>query len=259
MSEITETGLEIAVIGMAGRFPGARHIHEFWENLKDGVESIYFFTNEELKEVGVDPGLLENPNYVKAHGVLEDIGYFDAAFFGYTPKEAEVMDPQIRIFHECVWETLEDAGYNSETYDGLIGLYAGATSMIDWEARTLLSGKSSEVGDFAAIQLSKKDYLSLRISYKLNLIGPSFVLYTACSTSLVAVHLACQAILNGECDMALAGGVTILRLDKGGYIYEEGMISSADGHCRTFDAAAKGTIFGDGSGVVLLKRIFMRW
>jgi surfactin family lipopeptide synthetase A len=258
MSEQTpveRTGLEIAVIGMSGRFPGAKTVHEFWNNLKNGVESISFFSNEELKAAGVPPRLLENSDYVKADGIMEDIEYFDAAFFGYTPKEAEIMDPQIRIFHECVWTALEDAGYDPGTYEGLIGLYAGAAPNLSWEARTFYSGESKEIGYFSAMQLTKKDYLSLRISYKLNLRGPSFVLHTACSTSLVAIHLACQAMISGECDMALAGGITVLRLRRAGYLYQEGMINSADGHCRAFDAQAKGIIGGDGVGVVLLKRL----
>ncbi len=249
------TGLEIAVIGMAGRFPGAKDIHEFWDNIKNSVESIRFFTDEELTGSGVSPSLLENPNYVKANGILDDCDYFDASFFGYMPKEAEIMDPQIRIFHECAWAALEDAGFAPGAYDGLIGLYAGATPNILWQARTLLSGKSSEIGDFAANQLSQKDYITLRISYKLDLKGPSFVLYTTCSTSLVAIHLACQAILNGECDMALAGGITVINLNKTGYIYQEGMVASPDGHCRAFDVKAKGVVGGDGVGVVVLKRL----
>lgn len=250
-----ETGLEIAVIGMAGRFPGAKNIHRFWDDLKNGKELVSFFSAEELKEAGVEPELLNNPNYVKAYGLLEDIDCFDASFFGYTPREAEIMDPQIRIFHECVWAALEDAGYDPGTYDGLIGLYAGATLNLNWAARAILSGKDNEIGSFAAGQLIQKDYLTLRISYKLNLMGPSFVLNTACSTSLVAIHLACQSLLNGECDMALAGGVTVVGLSKRGYMYREGMISSPDGHCRAFDAAAKGIVVGDGAGVVLLKRL----
>ncbi|HLP61397.1 MAG TPA: beta-ketoacyl synthase N-terminal-like domain-containing protein, partial [Candidatus Deferrimicrobium sp.] len=128
--EQIETGLEIAVIGMTGRFPGSKNIHEFWDNIKNGVESIHFFTDDELKESGVSLSLLENPNYVKANGMLEDFEYFDTSFFGYTPKEAEIMDPQIRIFHECAWAALENAGIAPGTYDGLIGLYAGASPNI---------------------------------------------------------------------------------------------------------------------------------
>ncbi len=248
-----ETGMEIAVIGMSGRFPGAGNFDEFWDNLKNGVESITFFSDEELKEAGVTPELIANPYYIKANGVLENIEYFDASFFGYTPREAEIMDPQTRVFHECAWAALEDAGYDPAEYKGLIGLYAGATHNLNWEGRAIFSGKVEEIGSFAARQLTQKDYLNLRISYKLNLMGPSVSLYTACSTSLVAIHQACQAILNGECDMALAGGVSVAMIVKSGYMYQEGMILSPDGHCRAFDAAAKGINNGDGVGVVVLK------
>ena len=254
MTEFSVSGLDIAVIGMAGRFPGARDIYGLWENLKNAIESIRFFTDEELRASGVTPAELENPNYVKAYGTMEDCDIFDASFFGYTPKEAEVMDPQIRIFHECAWAALEDAGYAPGTHHGSIGLYAGATPNFNWEALSLLSGKRNDLGDFSVDQLAKKDYLTLRVSYKLDLSGPSFVLYTACSTSLVAIHLACQAILNGECDMALAGGVTVSNLNNIGYLYQEGMVASPDGHCRAFDARAKGIVGGNGAGIVVLKR-----
>jgi acyl transferase domain-containing protein/acyl carrier protein len=247
--------MEIAVIGMAGRFPGARHLHQFWSNLKDGKESITFFTDEELKAAGVPRYLISNPHYIKALGVLENFEYFDASFFGYTPREAEIMDPQTRVFHECAWAALEDAGYDPGEYDGLIGLYAGATHNLDWEGRVVLSGKMQEIGSFAARQLTQKDYLNLRISYKLNLRGSSVSLYTTCSTALVAIHLASQVLLNGECDMALAGGVKISMIGKGGYLYQEGMVLSPDGHCRAFDAAAKGTNPGEGLGVVVLKTL----
>jgi acyl transferase domain-containing protein/thioesterase domain-containing protein/acyl carrier protein len=251
----TDTGLEIAVIGMAGRFPGAAGIREFWENLKNGVESITFFSDSELEEAGVDPQLLQNTNYVRANSLLECIDRFDASFFGYTPMEASVMDPQSRIFHECVWEALEDAGYNPDTYKGLIGLYAGATPNFNWEALAALSEKSMELGEFVVESLAQKDFLSTGISYKLNLRGPSFSLQTACSTSLVAIHVACQAVLNGECSMALAGGITAVRTRKSGYWYQEGMIHSPDGHCRAFDINGQGIIGGDGAGVVVLKRL----
>lgn len=253
-NEISKTGWEIAVIGLSCRFPGAKHINEFWENLKNGVESISFYSEQELIDSGVDPGLIKNPNYIKAYGFLSDTEYFDSHFFDYTPKEAESMDPQMRIFHECAWQALEDAGYNTEAYRGMIGLYAGASPNWHWEALSMFSGKMDEMGYFAASQLYDKDYLGLRISFKLNLRGPSFTMYTACSTSLVAIHLACQALLNGECDMALAGGVTVSRLNKMGYFYSEGMISSPEGHCRTFDAKGNGFVGGDGVGIVVLKR-----
>ena len=155
-NETIRPGLDIALIGMAGRFPGAKTINEFWDNLKNGIESITFFSDDQLIEAGVDPGLLRDPNYVKASGIMEDIEYFDSSFFRYTPKEAEIMDPQTRIFFECVWTALEDAGYAPGIYDGLIGLYAGATPNLNWIARTLLSGKRDEIGGFAIHLLQKK-------------------------------------------------------------------------------------------------------
>jgi acyl transferase domain-containing protein len=254
MSSNQLTGLEIAVIGMAGRFPGAKNIHEFWDNLKNGVESIAFFSRQELEESGISTDLLNNPNYVKANAILEDIEYFDADFFGYTPRETDLMDPQMRIFHECAWHALEDAGYCPRTYEGLIGFYAGASSNFSWEILAQLSGKANEIGQYAADNLVNKEFLCLRISYKLNLKGPAVLVQSTCSTSLVAIHFACQAILNGECDIALAGGVTAVLMGKKGYLYQDGMIFSPDGHCRAFDADAKGVIGGSGVGIVVLKR-----
>jgi acyl transferase domain-containing protein len=249
----TYTGLEIAVIGMSGRFPGAKNIEEFWNNLKNGVECISFFSTAELKESGVTQEELENPNYVKAHGILEEVNDFDAFFFGYTPDEARVMDPQARVFHECIWEALESAGYAPGSYGGLIGLYAGAAPHFRWEALIYLSGKNREIGPFTALNLMNKDFMTTRISYNLNLRGPSFSVQTACSTSLVAIHLACQGLLSGECHIALAGGVSVTHLYKSGYHYREGMIDSPEGHCKAFDASANGIVAGDGAGVVLLK------
>jgi amino acid adenylation domain-containing protein len=251
--ENENTGFEIAVIGMAGRFPGAKNIDEFWDNLKNGVESITFFSQKELEGEAIDSTLLNNPYYVKARGVLEKFEYFDSSSFGYTPREAEIIDPQVRIFHEITWEVLEDAGYDPDRFKGLIGVYAGAGQNHYWEGLCALSGKTGDLGKLAFSQLVDKDFFTMRISYALNLMGPSYSIYTACSTSLVAIHLACQALLNGECDVALAGGVTILLPNTTGYIYEAGMILSPDGHCRTFDARAKGTMGGSGAGIVALK------
>jgi len=250
----TRTGLEVAVIGMAGRFPHAKNIDEFWDNIKDGVEPISFLSQEELNEYKIGPELLENPNFVKSiGGVLEDKEFFDASFFGYTPKEAAIMHPQLRIFHECAWEALENAGYDPDSYDGLIGLFAGASTSFYWEGLCVLSGQSSELGPMAARFLSDKDHLSTKISHKLNLKGASFTINTACSTALVAIHLACRTLLSGDCDIVLAGGVSVRAEENIGYIYEENMIVSPDGHCRAFDAQAKGTIGGDGIGIVVLK------
>ncbi|RCX20929.1 thioester reductase-like protein [Anaerobacterium chartisolvens] len=243
---------DIAVIGISAKLPGAKDINEFWNNLKKGKETISFFTDEELLEDGIDPKLLKNPNYIKAKGVLDDLEYFDASFFDYSPKEAELMEPQIRVFHECAWKALEDAGYNPETYDGPIGVYAGSAHNFSWVLRVFNSNNSA-AEQIEKVTLNDKDFLSTRISYKFNLRGPSFTVQTACSSSLVAVHLACQALLNGECSMALAGGVSVMLPKKSGYLYNEGMISSPDGHCRPFDAEAEGTIFSDGVGIVVLK------
>ncbi len=244
-------GLDIAVIGMAGRFPGASNIDGFWENLKSGVESIRFFTDQELIEAGVRPSLLEDPHYVKAKGVIEDFECFDAAFFGYTPGEAEKMDPQVRIFHQCVWHALEDAGYEPAAFGGAIGLYGGASNNTAWEVMAL----QGDSNIFADVQLTDKDHLSTRISHNLNLTGPSFTVETQCSTSLVALHLACQALLSGECDMSVAGGISMTLPPKSGYLYQEGLLFSPDGHCRSFEKRAGGTVFGNGAGAVVLRRI----
>jgi iturin family lipopeptide synthetase A len=250
-----KTGLEVAVIGMVCRFPGARHVDQFWENLKNGVESISFFSAGELEESAPEPALLKKPTFVKAYGWLEEIEFFDYTFFGYTPLEAEVMDPQTCILHECAREALENAGYDALSCPHLIGLYAGASGSFEWQARSALSGKNDILGWFPAEQLNDKDYMATRIANKLDLKGPVLVVDTACSTALIAVHLAYQALLSGDCDMALAGGISIRALDKKGYLYEEGMLNSPDGHCRAFDAKAKGTNFGNGVGLVVLKRL----
>jgi len=251
----TLTGLEVAVIGMAGRFPGAKNCTEFWENLKNGVESIAYFSDQELAESGKTSDIINQLNFVRAKGVLEEIEYFDAAFFEYTPKQAEILNPQTRIFIECTWQALEDAGYDPGTYEGLIGLYAGASSSFYWEGLSIISGKTAEIGAFALENLTNKDHLCTTISYKLNLKGPSCIVQTTCSTALVAIHWASRAVLSGECHLALAGGITIEELQKQGYSYTEGMISSKDGHCRAFDAKASGTIGGNGAAAVVLKRL----
>ncbi|MEL6815818.1 MAG: beta-ketoacyl synthase N-terminal-like domain-containing protein, partial [Cyanobacteria bacterium J06598_3] len=258
---------DIAIIGMAGRFPGAPDLTAFWQNLQNGVESITFFTDEELLDAGVDPTLLQNPNYVKASPTLQNIDHFDADFFGYSPKEAQLMDPQHRLLLECAWESLETAGYDPLTYPGAIGLYAGATlntyllNHVYPNRHTLDPNESLDVfnlSSFGGFQVSianDKDYLTTRVSYKLNLRGPSINVQTACSTSLVSIHLAAQSLLQGECDIALAGGVSVETPQKSGYLYQDGMILSADGHCRAFDNSSRGTLFGSGVGLVVLKRL----
>ncbi len=258
---------DIAVIGMACRFPGAPDLDTFWQNLRDGKESITFFTDEEILAAGIDPTLIQNPNYVKASPTLDNIDCFDADFFGYSPKEAKLIDPQQRLLLECAWESLETAGYNPLTYSGDIGLYAGATmntyllNHVYPNRHTLDANDAlnvftlSSMGGFQAAVANDKDYLTTRVSYKLNLRGPSLNVQTACSTSLVSIHLAAQSLLQGDCDIALAGGVSVETPQKAGYLYQEGMILSDDGHCKAFDASSQGTLFGSGVGVVVLKRL----
>jgi acyl transferase domain-containing protein/acyl carrier protein len=250
-----QTGLEIAIIGMAGRFPGAQTIDEFWRNLRDGVESISTFSDAELIAAGVDPALLGQPNYVKAGTVLDDIEMFDAGFFGYAPREAEILSPQHRFFLECAHEALENAGCNPQTYKSPIGVYAAASTN-DYALYNLFSNPDivEAVGAFP-IAIANGEYLSTLVSYKLDLRGASITVNTACSSSLVAMHLACQGLLSGDCGMALAGGVSIRLPQASGYLYQEGGILSDDGHCRAFDTSAKGAVVGNGVGIVVLKRL----
>jgi phthiocerol/phenolphthiocerol synthesis type-I polyketide synthase E len=247
-------GLDVAVIGMSGRFPGAENIAQYWGNLRDGVESIRQFSDEELKSYGVSPTKLSDPGFVKAGAILENIGMFDAEFFGYSPREAAILDPQHRIFLECAWQALDDAGYNSDSQQNLIGVFAG-TSLSTYLLYHLLADRDASQDAFQTMIGNDKDFLSTRISYELNLKGPSLDIQTACSTSLVAVHLACQNLHSYQCDLALAGGVSIQVPQCTGYYYLPGGISSPDGHCRVFDAQAQGTVFGSGVGVVVLKRL----
>jgi polyketide synthase PksJ len=245
----------VAVIAMAGRFPGAGDLEVFWRNLAGGVESIRFFSEDELKSAGVSQSLLADPRFVPARGALDDVDLFDANFFGYSPREAELLDPQQRMFLECAWESLERAGYDPTCVDGLVGVYAGAaTNTYLWN---LLAQPETlrDAGGSQALVGSDNDFLPMRVSYKLNLRGPSVNVQTTCSTSLVAVHEACKALAGFECDLAIAGGVTAVPTRAGGYLYQEGGIYSPDGHCRPFDARGRGTVFGEGVGIVVLKRL----
>src|SRR3954471_1150751 len=255
MSERETQGSDIAVIGLAGRFPKAPDVATFWENLRNGIEAISFFSDDELKEAGAKP-LQNNPNFVKARGILEGAEKFDGDFFGINPKEAEIMDPQHRVFLECAWEAIEDGGYAGKQDEGLIGVYAGM-SMNTYLLSNLYTRPDvmDLVGGYQIMIGNDKDYLPTRVSYKLNLRGPSVNVQTACSTSLVSVCVACEQLLNLQCDMALAGGVSVTFPQKRGYLYQEGGIASPDGHCRAFDAKAQGTVSGDGVGIVLLKRL----
>src|ERR1700686_122870 len=250
----TSTGLEIAIVGMAGRFPGARNVVEFWHNLRDGVESLTVFTDEELTARGVAPALLRQPGYVKSGRIVDGFDRFDAAFFGISPREAELIDPQQRLFLECAWEALEDAGYDPDRVPRRVSVYAGAR--MNGYLFNVYSNPAiaNTAGDLQIQVANDKDYLATRVSYKLNLGGASVTVQTACSTALVAIHFAAQALLSGECDMALAGGVGV-RVPELGYLYAEGDVNSPDGHIRAFDANAKGTVFGSGLGIVVLKRL----
>ncbi|WP_431111396.1 SDR family NAD(P)-dependent oxidoreductase [Variovorax paradoxus] len=253
------TGIEIAIVGMAGRFPGADDVDAFWRNVQGGVESVYRFTDDELRARGVPQSLLDDPEYVKAGVRFEGFDQFDAGFFGYTPREAETLDPQQRIFLECAWASLEHAGCDTARWPGKVGVYAGEGANL-YLIRNLLPsfglGAESGIADLLGLMNGNSGgSLCTRVAYKLDLRGPAVTVQTACSTSLVAVHTACQALLGHDCDMALAGGVWLNLLQEGGYRYQSGAILSPDGHCRAFDAKAAGTLIGSGAGVVVLKRL----
>jgi amino acid adenylation domain-containing protein len=256
-NEIEKAELKnIAIIGMAGRFPGARNINELWENLKAGMESKTKFSNDELLSAGVPPSLINNPRYVKSRFVLDNAEYFDASFFGFTPRESEFTDPQHRLFLECAWEALESAGYDPETSNGSIGVFAGCGMNQYLLQNVITNNRMAKLISQRQMQVfSDKDFMSTRVSYKLNLKGPSFDIQTACSTSLVAVHVACHNLLDYQCDMALSGGAHIQLPRVGGFLYTDGDMRSPDGKCRAFDQDANGTVFGDGVGVVVLKRL----
>ncbi|MEZ4860208.1 MAG: amino acid adenylation domain-containing protein [Caldilineaceae bacterium] len=250
------TTVPIAVIGMAGRFPRAASVAEFWQRLCAGEELITHFSSTELTAAGVPPHLQQDPRYVPAGGIVADFDRFDADFFGISPREAAILPPQQRLFLECVWSALEDANCDPQHYPGLIGLYAGSgteTYHLQSVSELLSSDEMSSV--FQTMINVGPEFLATRTAYKLNLRGPALVTNTACSTSLVAVHLACQALRNGECDVALAGGTSVNLFEKRGYLYQEDMIMSPDGRCRAFDAQAQGTVGGNGVGVVALKRL----
>lgn len=250
----------IAIVGMSCAFPGADGPEEFWRNIRDGVESVTELTDEELLAAGENPAVLKSPNYIPVAACIDGIEMFDAAFFGMSPREAELMDPQQRLFLEHSWRALEAGGYDPTRVAVPVGVYGGSgvNSYIHQiqenpETQALMreGGNLHEIG---AIE-NDPDYLTTRVSYKLNLTGPAVNVTTACSTSLVAIHLACQALRTFECDMALAGGVAITPPVRRGYLFREGGINSADGHTRAFDQSSSGTVLGAGVGVVLLKRL----
>ena len=245
----------IAIVGMVGRFPGADTIEALWRNLCEGVESITFFTPEELGP-GIDERLRNDPDYVRARGLIEGADTFDAAFFGISPLEAKVMDPQQRVFLELAQQALENAGYDPERYQGQIGVYAGIGDNHYYTTNLLTRPDILAMAGKLAVEYgNQKDYIALRTAYLLDLRGPAVSLNTACSTTLLAVDQACAALRDFECDLALAGGVDITVPQKSGFLYQEGGTFARDGHCRPFDADATGTMFCDGAGIVVLKRL----
>lgn len=249
------TGLEIAVIGVSGRFPKADNISTYWENLRNGVDCVSTFSKEDALMEGESREVVNNPAYIKSNAYLENKDRFDSAFFNYRPEEAELMDPQMRIYHECCWEALEDSGYSPKGRKESIGVFASGSPKLQWQLYSLFKNQAGLASDFSTKPLSDVSFLSSRISYLFDLRGPVFFLQTACSSSLVAIHEACNSLLLGECKMALAGGVNVQNFSKKGYIYQEGMIHSRDGKCRPFDENSSGTINGEGAGVVVLKRL----
>jgi amino acid adenylation domain-containing protein len=253
----------IAIIGMAGRFPGARDVEGLWANLVNGVDSISRLEEKDLERSLSSPETLAlGRRYIRARGLLDKAEWFDAAFFGVMPREADVMDPQHRVFLECAWEAIENAGYDPHKYPGLIGVYAGA-SFNTYLINNLIANRAFaanlsghyQTGEWPVVLGNDEDYLATRVAYKLNLRGPAITIQTACSTSLVAISQACLSLLGYQCDMALAGGVSITFPQKRDYLFEDDGLASADGSCRTFDASAQGTVFGHGAGVVVLKRL----
>jgi acyl transferase domain-containing protein/acyl carrier protein len=246
---------EIAIIGMACRFPGARNLEGYWHSLRNGIQAISFLSDEELDPFAIDAPFRSHPNYVKAAPLLDDVEFFDASFFGYSPREAELMDPQHRLFLELAWEALEIAGYNPVNYPGSIGVYAGART--NTYLYNLISNPEAlkSLGAFEIGLGNDLSFLSGRVAYKLGLRGPAYSVQTACSTGLVAVHLACQGLLIDECQMALAGSIAVNIPQKTGYLYQAGGIFSPDGCCRAFDESAAGTVFGSGAGIIVLKRL----
>lgn len=257
MSNSTSQDLSdaIAVIGMSCRFPGADSCEQYWQNLQNGIESTTRFTRQELLAAGVPESLINDPNYVPVNGVIKDVDLFDADYFGLTAKEASLTDPQHRIFLECAHRALENAGYDSNRYAGEIAVYAG-TGPSSYLLQNLFNNPeiANNASDFQLFVGNTQDFLTSRVGYKLNLRGPSITIGTACSTSLVAIHMACQSLLDFQSDMALVGGVSLQLPQTRGYLFEQSGILSPDGRCRAFDQAAAGTVNGNGAGVVLLKR-----
>ncbi|MHB8066250.1 MAG: type I polyketide synthase, partial [Ruminiclostridium sp.] len=245
---------DIAIIGLSVSVPGAQNIHDFWKNLKDEKECIHFYSDEELEDLGVSSEIINSPNYIKAKGRVDGIEYFDPFFFEYTPGEVRMMSPQLRLLYKGTWEALEDAGYYPGSNASKIGIFLGGSDDFEWY-RKVLFGEYGYSNKYQAFTLSTNHFLATRLAYKLDIKGPVYSALTGCSTTLVTPHLSCQALILGECDIAVAGGITVELPNEGGYLYEEGMFFSPDGHCRPFDANARGTVFSNGFGLVILKRL----
>ena len=251
--ELSAQHTDVAIIGMAGRFPGANTINALWELLEQGRETTHFFSDEEL-DSSIPSSLKNDPLYVKARGIIDDAEAFDAHFFGISPKVAQLMDPQQRIFLEIAWEALEQTGYLPQHYAGRVGVFAGCGNNTYYLNNVLGHNELiNQVGAFQVMTLNEKDYIASRAAYQLNLKGPAVSVYSACSTSLLAITQAVQSIRSGQCEVALAGGASITTPINSGHLYQDGAMLSRDGHCRSFDADAQGTVFSDGAGVVLLK------
>ncbi len=250
-----QSGTAVAIIGWAGRFPGANDVDTFWENLCAGRDTVTFFKDDEL-DASVDSELRKQPEYIKARGIIEGAEKFDAAFFGFSPREAELMDPQQRVMLEVAWQALENSGCTATDRNRLVGIYAGMGNSTYYHDNVLTRpDRIKELGAFQVMTGNEKDYIATRLAYKLNLTGPAVSIHTACSTSLVAVSHAVHALLDGQCDMALAGGVSITTPQNSGYLYQEGSMLSPDGHTRPFDVSAQGTTFNNGAAMIVVKRL----
>jgi phthiocerol/phenolphthiocerol synthesis type-I polyketide synthase E len=248
-------GEPIAVIGMRGRFPGANDLDTYWKNLAEGVESISILSQEEMRASGIPDNISRLPGYVNASPMLDGIDQFDAQFFGFSARDASLTDPQHRLFLETAWEVLEDSGYDPETFPGPIGVFGGSEMSTYLYHLYQNQNALNYIDGMQLMVTNDKDHLCTQVSYRLNLKGPSIAVQTTCSTSLVAITLACESLHHHRCDLALAGGVTVRVPQRGGYYYAPGSILSPDGHCRPFDVNAQGTIVGSGVGIVALRRL----
>lgn len=248
------TGLELAVIGISCKFPGADDWRQYWRNLEDEVDSIHRYSDEELKELGYSKEFINRNNYVKADGIINDKDIFDYTFFNYTPTEASFLNPVHRLFHLGVWSALEDAGVNLEKTDTSIGVFASASTNMAWPIYSMLKNRENIIDNFSMDKLINKDFMATLLSYKLDLKGSSLFIDTGCSSSLVAVDMACKSLLLGETDVAIAGGITVSEKEDPGYIYDSNLILSSDGRCKAFDKDSDGTVGSEGAAVVILKR-----